>query len=284
MQKITFENARGESLSASRGFPYFLEFLSGVGSTEPEVLTQHRYQQDGKDYYGSLLEPREMEATLWVKGDSKSDFMMKRQTLLDVFNPKLGLGTLTYQNDTGSWQIEALVQAAPSADATRLKNAYVQCFALKLMCPDPAWESIEEYDLTLIGAVGGLTLPMGLPMICGQQEDAQTINYTGTLDAPLKIEFRGPVTMPKIIKNETGEEIAVELEIETGEKLYVITNPNDYDVYKLSATGEKTSAFNYIKADSQYFSLTNGTNTLTFSAAGGALEAYIYWHNRYVGV
>lgn len=293
MQKITFENARGEILHASRGYPVdfegitvaaILENLTGVGAAASNGLTQRGFHQDGENFYGSLLEPRLISFDLWIRGSTRAELIDKRQKLMSVVNPKLGIGMLTYSNDSGTWQIGASVYDMPDNGGKGVRNPLVQKFSLGLYCPDPGWKNTFEYNARLIGFEQGFTLPFMFPFLLGNQGDTREFNYTGTLDAPIRIEFRGPAIMPKIVKSETSEKIEVEVELAVGESLFVDTNPNDIDVYTMSATGEKQSAFNYVKADSEYFQMTSGLNTLSFFAASGDPEAYVYWTDRFVGV
>jgi len=284
MQKITYANANGDTLETSRCFPYMLQNLTGIGAPTATNLTQRGFQQDGENFFGSLLEPRIIGFYLWIRGSSRTDLLDKRQDVMKVFNSKLGEGTLTYENENGSWQIAASVVDGPGDNSAALGNPLVQNYRISLYCPDPAWEGVVENGARLIGFKGGFTLPFEMPFKLGSQGDTRVFDYSGTLDAPLRIEFRGPAVMPKIVKGETDETIEVEVELLSGDKLFVETKPYDIDIYTISAAGVRESAFNYVKADSEYFQLTRGENTLSFFAASGDPEAYIYWRDRYVGV
>ena len=127
-------------------------------------------------------------------------------------------------------------------------------------------------------------LPATFPISLAQQGDQIDIDYTGTLPAPLLIEFRGPAEVPKITKMQTQEFVEVNIEILEGEKLFIDTTPGEIDVYKDDGEGNITPAFNYINPSSQYFQLTSGTNTLAFSAGSGSPEVYLSWREQFVGV
>ena len=58
MQKITFTNAKGNSITLSDTFPYLVQSIEGLGAPDSELMMQKGYQQDGVSYYGSLLDHR----------------------------------------------------------------------------------------------------------------------------------------------------------------------------------------------------------------------------------
>ena len=282
MKKITFTNANGDSLEIAQSIPFFLQEIRGLGAPLVTPLVQTGYNQDGTSYYGSLMQPRNIDIDVYVKGASLTDIIQKRRLIFDVFNPKLGEGTLVYSNDIGSWQISGTVYDGP-AEINGISSPYIQRFQIGLYCPDPAFKSIAQNKHKLVGFVGGLEVPVIFPFSLATQGDLIEIEYTGDLDAPLLIEFRGAATNPKITKEETGETIEVAVSLESDQSLWVDTTPNNIDVYT-ETDGLKVSAFNDVKSNNKYFMLTSGKNTLSFSAASGDPEVYLYWYTQYVGV
>lgn len=285
MQKVTFTNAIGESLTLSRTFPYLLQNLDGLGSPPITQLTQKGFQQDGVTHFGNLLESRLINFRAVIKDSDRSALIEKRKEIMRVFNPKLGNGVLIYENDDVKYRIECLVYDGPHEIIGQSeRTALIQSFDVGLFCPSPAWEGNVQNSLKMVGFVGGLTFPVTLPLSLAIQGDQVEIDYSGTLDAPLLIEFRGPAATPKITKVETGELVEVDLELLSGEKLFIDTTPGAINVFKDDGAGNLTSAFNYIDHTSIYFLLTQGTNTLSFEAASGSPEVYLYWRDQFLGV
>lgn len=282
MKKITFTNAHGDTIVCAEKFPYFLQNVRGLGPTISTPLTQKRFQQDGFDYYGSSLEPRYIDFELYIKGSSRADLINKRHEVFDILNPKLGKGSLLFENDLGEWAIEGAIYDGPH-DAEIIKNTYVQKFEIGILCPDPSFKNPLQMKERLLGLVGGLQIPFYIPISIGDSDTIIPIDYNGTLDAPLLFEFRGEASMPKITKLETGEYIEIETDLEFGESLFINTEFNNIDVYKVN-DGEVINAFADIKTGSNYFQLTRGQNTLVASSASGTPEAYASWNNRYIGV
>jgi len=303
MQKITYTNINNESVTLSRTFPYLLQNLDGLGAPPATPMQQKGFQQDGVNHFGNLLEPRTINFRAVVQDTIKSGLIAKREEIMRVFNPGLPAGILTYENEGKKYRIIASAYDGPhEITARNARTAIVQSFDIGLFCPLPAWESYVETSLKMVGFIGGLMFATGVayyaywnewssssggtrfPMSFATTGDQVEIHYDGTLDAPLLIEFRGPATLPKITKLETGEFIGVNLELLEGEKLYIDTKPSAVNVYKDDGEGNITPAFNYINPLTAYFLLTTGMNTISFSATLGNPEVYLYYREQFVGV
>ncbi len=285
MQKIEYKNALGESVALSQTFPYLLQNLDGISAPPATMLTGRGFQQDGISYYGSLLEPRTINLRAVIYDKNRQGLLDKRAEIMRVFNPRLREGILFYENDVNKYRIDAVVFDGPHEIIdTSSRTAAMQCFDIGFYCPKPAWESVVEDSRKLEGFVGGMTFPYTLPFSLATQGDQIMISYPGTLDAPLLIEFRGPATKPKIMKNETGEYIEIDVELLADERLFINTTPAEIDVYVEDESGSRQSAFNYIDPLSSYFMLTQGLNTISFSASSGEPEVYIKHRTQYVSI
>lgn len=285
MQKITFTNAENQSVTLKDTFPYLLQNLSGMGAPNITSLIQRGFQQEGVSYYGNLLEPRIISFRIVISSKQKDTLLSMREEIFKVFNPGLGDGVLEYDNGYENYRINCSVYGGPTEIIGQgARGPTMQSFDITLLCPRPAWESKIRSEVKLVGFVGGLTFPITFPISLAGQGDRIDIEYTGTLAAPLLIEFRGPADVPKIIKSQTQEFVEVNLEIMEGEKLFIDTTPGAINVYKDDGEGSVEPAFNYINPSSEYFRLTSGLNTLAFSAGSGNPEVYLYWREQYVGV
>ena len=280
IKTLTFINANEESFVFSETLPYLITELD-LGDPQVTTMQDKNYNQDGEQYYGSRLDMRSIDFTVCLEGTSEEDVLDMRRQAYRVLNPRLGLGTLIYYDGYRRWRIQATVSYLTTRDEI---DETIKELDVGLNAPDPAWESDAQHAIKLVGAIGGLSFPKSYPIAYAKQGDQCEIDYQGTLDAPLLIEFRGPATMPKIMKKESGEFIEVDVDLVDGEKLYISTVPTDIDAYIIDASGERQSAFHYIKPVKSYLQLTQGMNTLAFSAASGSPEVYLYWRDRYVGV
>lgn len=284
MRKLTFINADNDRIEISRGSDYKLLNFSGVGNTAPLPQQTRGFKQDGITHLGNLLEPRVLDLGVEINNYDKVLVNNMRSYLMQVFNPKLGLGEIIYSNGFNTYRIEAYVYDFLEMVEMPYNTENVQGFSLGLCCPNPAWKSYERYSRKLVGFIGGLTLPFTLPFKLAEQGSTIEIDYNGTLEAPLLIEFRGGADRPKIIKHETNEYIEVNVQLAENEKLFIDTTWNDINIYTKDETGIEHPAINYINPLSKYFRLTKGKNTISFSASSGKPEVYLYWYELFSGV
>ena len=278
-------------MTLSRTFPYLYKDLTGEGAPPSTLLTQSGFQQDGVSYFGSLLEPRTLDFKAVIQSGDRSNLMAMRDKIMRVFNPRLGKGVLLYNNGEADYRIEGAVYDGPHPiKGAGNESATMQSFDIGIYCPRPAWTSHVQYAEKLVGFIGGLRLPYRIPYKLAEHGDKKVIDYQETLAAPLLVEFRGPATMPRITLEETGLYIESTLEILEGEKLFVDTFPYNFDAYKEDVNGNRIPAMNYISGASaqlllkQDFVLSYGINTLSFIAASGNPEVYLYWRKQYPGV
>ncbi len=302
MQKITFTNANNQSITLKDTFPRLLQNLQGIGAPSVSPLTQRGFQQDGLSHFGNLLDHRVISFRAVISDNDREQLLVMREEIFKVFNPSLGSGVLNYGNGTSNYTINCCVYDGPTEVlGVSTRNAVMQSFDIGILCPRPAWEIVQD-DVEMVGFTGGVEFGPGPPegieldnpfiliggedegLTLGTQGDYAQIEYSGTLSAPLLIEFRGPAVLPKITKVETGEFLEVALELLEGEKLFIDTQPDTIDVYKIDGDGVKTSAFGYINPLSTYFLLNAGTNSLTFSVSSGDPVVYLHYAEHYVGV
>ena len=285
MRSIKFVNSNGAELEIAESWPFVLESIKGCDAASVKLKTKPMFNQNGINYYGSLLNPRYIDCTIVAKHTKEKDLNDSVQKLYDVFNSTTEKGVLTVTFDRGrtqvTKQIEAVVYDGP-AEGAQLPGENAIRMHIGFFCPDPPWKNVVEQSLKLVGFVGGLTLPFTLPFSLATQGDIKEIDYDGTVTAPLLIEFRGPASMPKIWKDETGETIEVEVDIAEGESLFINTHPTDIYAYTVK-DGVTTSAMNYVKVENEYFGLTKGKNTLKFSASSGSPEVYVNYRDCYIG-
>ncbi len=297
MQRITFKNKNGDIIILKDTFPYLLQNLQGIGAADVTPLVQRGFQQDGMTHFGNLLDIRSINFTAIISDDTRQGLLEKRSEIYRVFNPKLGQGTLEYYNGNSEdivYSIKCSVIEGPTEVVNQsVRTANMQAFSIGLLCPDPAWEIVPDYPLEMIGFEGGFMLgeefgnfELGTEngLIFGMQGDYAEIDYNGTLDSSVIVEFQGPASYPTITKIETDEYIKVMIDLLEGEKLYIDTRQDAINVYKIDEDGKKINAFNYIDPYSSYFVLTPGINSLTFSVAAGEPTVKIHYADRFVGV
>ncbi len=278
--QFTYYNERGDTAEISPDSIYTLIDYSGLEAGTVEIQTGHGYDQNGDTCYGVNLKSRVVTLKFDNICESYADQALHRRVLESVFNPALG-GVLYITSDNGSYRMDCRIAEGLVISGERTP-AY-QEYEVSLYSPDYAVKSAIQRSVKMVGFQGGLTLPFGLPLSLGTQGDIAEIYYSGDVDAPLLIEFRGPATEPKVIKQETGETITIDAELADGETLWIDTTPQKLNVYT-QIGNVKTAAFQKIDPASDFFLLTNGDNTLEFHAASGSPEVYLHYYDLYLGV
>ncbi|MFC6038431.1 phage tail domain-containing protein [Paenisporosarcina macmurdoensis] len=171
-EQLKFTNSKGVSLHFDCS-TYLFTALNGLGDLDADIQFQKSPYQDGSTYIGTTFSEREISLEVTILGDDLKDVAKKRAYFAGVFNPKLGLGELEYTIDDISRVILAVVEHIPIYPASDdSRQDFFQTALVDLRCPDPYWRSEREHVEQLATFSGGLTFPLVLPTIFGNQESA----------------------------------------------------------------------------------------------------------------
>ena len=152
----------------------------------------------------------------------------------------------------------------PSTGVTRHGATYVRCvFGLT----DPRmFAATADTDTLVLGASGTLTLPVTLPVSfsapSGVLSNLTNVN-AGTVATEWSATFYGPVTNPRIILGETGEEFRLDTELLAGQ--FVTVDSLDRTVL-LGGTSPQPQ---YVPYDAAWWQLPAGTSTVRYRADTG---------------
>lgn len=281
MQKVTFINARGESIEICRT-PFFLGNIEGLGDVDANIQTQKAPGQDGSTYINTFLDERSIPIEVVIL----KDFQINRQLLSRVFNPKLGPGTLVYENDITRREIKAISEHVPKFPDERPR--IVQRATIDLLCNEPYWTTEEQIE-QLVTWEGGLEFPLLLPTEFAKQStnNSKLLVNDGDVDTPIFITFEGPATAPIRITNlTTNEFIEVKHGLLAGEKLEINTAFGKKKVLKVNTDGTRSNVFHLINLESTFFKLIPENNRLKYSTGVDYEQAgvTIEWRNRYLGI
>lgn len=282
MEKITFINAMGEQITFDTK-EYRLLKLSGTGAVQTDIQTQKSPFQDGRTYIDNTLEPRTISIEIGIFAVDKEDLFRKRRKVSRIFNPKLGLGKLIYEYYVGTKEIEAISELAPVfATGHENETNTFQRALLTMYCPNPFWQDELETSKEIVTWIGGMTFPLKLPTkySTAGPKRINVINE-GDVETPVKIEFRGPATNPKIVNHATGEYIKVNRTLLQDDVLVITT-----------AFGNKRveinnqNVFNWIDLNSVFWQLQPGDNIIEYTSDDEVENAKvkISYRNRYLGV
>lgn len=282
MRRLTFTNARGESVTFGNSGPFLLTKLEGAGAVGTDIQTQKAPYQDGVTYLDAVLEPRQLALEGAIMKRTGTEIFESRRKLASVFNPKLGPGLLKYEYDGGVKVIEAIADGSPVFPDRAGKP--IQKFLINLICPDPYWKSPQISEEPTFEPL--FQFPFEGEFQLGIQRERRTIINDGDAPAPLYIEFFGPAVNPLIRNNTTGEYIKVNQELREGEVMKIDTTPGRKSVYFVGPDGEERNVFNWIDLGSTFFQLVIGENDIEYTADSDIQGAIvnISYNKLYVAV
>lgn len=283
MEKFQFTNAIGGTVILDYDGSFLIDSYDGLTAAEILPITIQGYQQNGYKMTNINYGMRAININFYVHGTSMADLYEKRRMIASVFNPLLGYGVLTYTNDYISKSITCIPTITPTPTE---KMGNLQIFNIELTAHNPFWYDTDETALKLEGFAGGMSFPLSLasPGITLAEKAAMaTIIINGDVPSPIRAEFKGACSNPKLTLERTGEYIKVATTITTGQTLRVTTDYGNKAV-KLIQGSTETNAFNLIDINTSFFSLPSGANKITFLSDTGNPEIYLYWRNWYVGV
>lgn len=284
-EKITYTNARGQSIELSNRRPFLLQSVEGKGDVEAEIQMQSAPYQDGSTLIDALLQPRSLVLQVAILDNDREKVIKLRQQLASIFNPKLGEGRLIYSNGETTREINAVAENVPVFPVgSENKGLRYQRALINLLCPSPFWQDIAEENYKLEDFVGSFKFPFHLPTRFSKRGDSKVLINRGDVPTPIQVEFRGPVNNPVITNHTTGEFIKINREIPTGYKLILDTAFGEKRVDIVAPDGTITKGFHYIDLKSTFFNLDVGDNRIGFVAEGGSPEVYVKYKHRYLSV
>ncbi|WP_226677188.1 phage tail family protein [Mesobacillus jeotgali] len=283
MRRLTYENARGETISFYLS-PLLIESLTGIGEVAAEVQTQKSPYQDGDTYIDSIIQPRFIELEGSITKKDPMEIKQFRSLIIRVCNPKLGLGKITLELDGDVKEIYGGLEGVP-VFPERGRRPF-QPFLINWKCPDPYWKEVDETITPLSAWVGKFEFPFEFPVEFGERANRETVINQGDDATPVLIQFRGPATNPSVTNETTGESIKVNRPLQEGEVLEVNTAFGNKVVEIVSADGTRTNVFHYIDLDTQFFQLVTGENVISFASDDALVSGHvtIKYKNRYLGV
>lgn len=287
MEKFIFINSDNEEISLGDNPPFILTKVMGVGGLKADVKMQKAPFQDGKSYIDTNLEERIITLHVTVIGNSLEEIQSNRRLLNRVFNPKLGKGTLKYESDVNSKEIEVVVHATPdyTLDNGNVVDTQLEV-AINLIAPSPFWMDILKQSKEFKAWLGGMKFSLQLPMSFAQQAQQRGIINNGDVSTPIKVEFLGPASNPQITNLTTNKFIRIKRDLLIGEKLIINTEFGNKKVTLIDANNNETNGMHYLDLDSIFWNLVIGDNQVRYDAdsTGEHTQVTVFWKERFMGV
>lgn len=284
MRQLVYTNPLGNSITLYRE-PNLITKLDGIEMPEVNIQSQSAPFQDGVTDLDALFNARtiSVEGALLVSG--LPAIYQNRASMMAQLNPKLGLGTLTFTNNSGVYTTACRCLSAilPNKEYT---DPY-QSFQFQFFCPDPYWYEQSQSSILMQVVSNGFSFPITFPIVFGQYNVATPVNAVNNGDSttPVIISFFGPATNPRIQNLTTGEYIKCNIELQTGDALIINTKFGSKSVYKIASSGAITNQSQTLDAGSTFWQMQLGTNSISFSDDLFLSLEYctVSWYNRYIG-
>lgn len=266
MEKVIFTNSRGESVEFGDS-PFYLQSIEGLGDVSANIQTQKSPYMDGSSYIDAILDEREVDIEFVINYPfgTYEDISNARSLIAKVCNPKLGPGTLRYENDYVVRIIDCVADSVPQyPDSSRTK--VLQKGKVTFVAPDPYWKSLAIEEEPAFKPL--FQFPFSQPFQMGVQRDERIIDNNGDAPAPLQIEFFGPALNPTIINRTTNQFIKVNQELLEGERMVIDTDPDTIGVYFIDENGNARNVMHWLDLDSSLstFRLALGENEIAYTA------------------
>lgn len=288
MTKLTVTNKRDETitLTSDEREKRLIEF--DIQAVEADVQTQKAPYQDGAAYIDSQLETRDLSIEFILRNREQRELERMKRQVGKVLNPKLGVCELRYENEDGTWIIDAVPEESPyypQGDDNRLPG--FQRGEIDLIAPNPYFRDTNRVSQSLTAYEGYFKLPTKLPFKLGKQGDQTTLKNDGDIPVPVQIDIQGPVKNPEIRNTTTDKFIRVNRSIASDEILHIDTEPGNkrIEVYKGSQIMIAMGSLDYVNG-AEFWQLEPGDNRVEYYADSGNKDAIVAvsWSNRYISI
>lgn len=293
MEKITYTNTDGESIVLSEKQPYMLTGKEGFNSVENEIISQKGYEQDGETLVSQSLSVRNITLDGIVVGKTKSELLTYRREMIRIFNPKIA-GSLVYQNDNGTYQIDCIPEFPPTIQEQELKGIRVaKPYKIILKALDPYFTDKSEIDaeIPMARIEPMFSFPLEITknfefarLIAGDVIEIQN-NGDVAVGAVFTIDVNGPLVNPRLYNVITQDYFALKGTFMTGTKLRISTVRGKKKVEQNDGDGW----FNIMtkrKVESKFLQIDRGINYLQLQADSGVkfTTSYIKFEPKILGV
>lgn len=295
-EKLTYTNARGESIVFSRASRYHVNFkdVEGLSDVLSTVYTASSVGQDGDTLVETRIEARTIQIAGHLKTTDKAEKQELRRRLNRTLNPHQ-TATLTYEFNGGKRTIKCVPRSAPAYIPRR--GSLFEEFVVQLICPNPFWRDASPTRTDVAAWVGMFEFPVeegGLEIIADEWQIGQrtisvvaNILNSGDVDTGMKIAFtaNGTVVNPMLTDMDTGEYIRINTTMEAGDQITVTTGYGEKAAL-LYRGGEEINIFRLLDIDSTYLQIGPGDNLYRYDADEGldVLDVVIWHSNLYTGV
>ncbi|MEG2315878.1 MAG: phage tail family protein [Clostridia bacterium] len=292
MQRLTYQNGRGEEVVFGAQPPYLLCRIDGLGLADREMTARSGAYQQGESIYAVRRSARTVTLTTHLWAPSRTELYRLRMELCGVLTADWAhangatCARLTYENDYGAWWTYAVPESGLEWGG-RIQNIHPQV-KLRFACESPYWYSTKGCSAVFEGGGAGFALPQRLPFQLGKKAFRMEVNNGGSCAAPVLITMEGRGEAAALLNETTGARLKLIAALPVGDVLRVATDPARLEATVKRANGAEENAFGLLDPETSVagFTLRPGVNTLRYVPDGDASSTVIRveWNDGYEGV
>lgn len=294
MNMVHYKNDNGESVTFKKMGMYVLQSIdaNSLGSTS---ISYSAIGQDGQSTDAVTLNPRTITCAVvfngatWPKGlnrrDRHSCSVMRARwlNLGKCLNPKV-YGTLTYQNDNGTFKIRCRPDSIPNFEDFCASYKTVK---IDFIADDPYWQANESVLGKVTHVNGGKSYPKTYPISYGTLSNVITLNNDTGMPLPFTLNIETVTDCSFTVTNmTTGKSISTKWAMP--EPLQLRINTSNCSMRKKSAvspTSHWVDASNLFSFSSDFdMMLAPGDNILRVQYSGGRPIVTCEYHKLYLVV
>lgn len=282
MFTLICENSRGQQINLTKCQDYIVTKVDGLTPTTASINTTKVALGDGAIYNSSVVNERNIVITLYITGDIERN----RQRLYSVFKTKQ-MCKVYFKNQHRNVYTEGYVE---SFEVTIFDKK--QMVQISILCPSAYLTNADQKEYAFSWTNDGFEFPFSIEesgVEFGTIEHISTINVynDGDIDTGITIEMRanGTVLNPVLINTQTGEKMAINYSLSSGD-IVRITTYRGYKRIYLTHEGVTTNIINRLSNDSSWFTVIVGDNIFAYEASvgGSNLDIKFILSELYEGV
>jgi len=266
--------------------PFLLVKANGIYDVSNNISKSNNVVIAGATYLGSVMEARNIVLTI----KDIDNYEQNRELVDQVFQNGV-LGILTVKDGEHIRNIEYYTESIEST-ATVGKRLTT----ISLICPDPYFYDPNENVVNIATMTPHFEWPHEF-VAEGEEFSFQNPSRTGVIENETAEENTGmtmvvtvtdTVKNPQIVKIQTQEFLQMgedghDFYLYRGDVLTITTHTGNKNIL-LTRNGETSGANHHMTADSVFFQLSRGTNTIGYNADEGrnAIMIQVSYRNRFV--
>lgn len=291
MQKLTYQNLRGERAVFGCAPPYILCKVRGLGMSDMDIESARGNGQQGESVLAVRRQTRDVSLTLHLWGESRADMYRRRVALCGILSPDRAFdgenrSKLIYENDYGSWWTWAVPENGLDW-GDRIRDIHPQV-KLNFLCESPFWFSMKPSAVTFKSRRAGFTLPMRFPVELGSSVFSICAHNGGLSSTPVTVSIQGCGEMPTLFNRSTGAQIKLVAPLPVGDTLTIVTDPARLTAQIKHPDGASENAYGLLDPETSIagFRLRPGDNELVYQPDTDRTQSVIRveWYECFEGV